>query len=120
LSSVVPQSLANHFGTLNAVVPPFLNMVDFAHRLLGPSPLQYISSRLNKASNHYIPEWNPYMPQVRPACWQLLTLFHLLYLSAYLQHAVTTPCPSVVNPVVRNSIQARLADRWLDNDETEL
>jgi D-lactate dehydrogenase len=56
-------SLANHFGALNAAVPPFLNVVDFAHRLLGPSPLQYISSRLNRASNHLIPEWNPYMPK---------------------------------------------------------
>jgi len=59
------QSLANHFGALNTAVPPFLNVVDFAHRLLGPSPLQYISSRLNKVSNHLIPEWNPYMPRVR-------------------------------------------------------
>ena len=61
---VAVQSLANNFSKLNAMVPPLLNVVDFAHRLLGPSPLQYISSRLNKASNHLIPEWNPYMPKV--------------------------------------------------------
>jgi hypothetical protein len=63
------------------MVPPLLNVVDFAHRLLGPSPLQYISSRLNKASNHLIPEWNPYMPKVRSS---RLTWWFL--------HVCCTPC----------------------------
>ena len=70
------QSLANNFSKLNAMVPPFLNAVDFAHRLLGPSPLQYISSRLNKASNHLIPEWNPYMPRVRSCCLSVHPVHH--------------------------------------------
>lgn len=59
------QRLANNFGAINASVPKLLNVVDFAHRLLGPKPLEYISSGLNKASRNYIPQWNPYMPSVR-------------------------------------------------------
>ena len=58
------QRLANNFGAINASVPTFLNIVDFAHRLVGPKPLEYISSMLNKASGNYIPEWNRYMPKV--------------------------------------------------------
>lgn len=58
--------MATNFGAINATVPKFLNVVDFAHRLVGPKPLSYISSVLNKASGNYIPQWNPYMPSVRP------------------------------------------------------
>lgn len=61
---MVVQSLAKHFGAINATVPTFLNAVDLAHKLLGPSPLEYISSRLNKATGNMVPAWNPYMPQV--------------------------------------------------------
>lgn len=56
-------SVANYFGVMNAVVPPLLNVVSFAHSLLGPSPLEYISSRLNKVSGNMVPEWNSYMPK---------------------------------------------------------
>ena len=61
------QRLANNFGMINATVPTVLNVVDFAHRLVGPKPLEYISSMLNRASGHFIPEWNPYMPRVSAA-----------------------------------------------------
>ena len=60
------QSMANHYGTFAAAVPPVLNLVDFAHRLVGPKPLEYISSTMNRMSNHLVPTWNPYMPRVRP------------------------------------------------------
>ena len=59
------QRLANNFGAINASVPTFLNLVDFAHRLVGPKPLEYLSSVLNRATGNYIPEWNRYMPRVR-------------------------------------------------------
>ena len=61
------QRLANNFGAINASVPTFLNIVDFAHRLVGPKPLEYISSGLNKLSSNYVPAWNPYMPRVSAA-----------------------------------------------------
>ena len=60
------QSMANHYGAFAAAVPPVLNLVDFAHRLVGPKPLEYISSAMNRMSNHLVPTWNPYMPRVRP------------------------------------------------------
>ncbi len=47
-------------------MPTFLNIVDLAHRLVGPKPLEYLSTVINKASRNYIPEWNKYMPRVRP------------------------------------------------------
>ncbi len=40
-----------------------LNLVHLAHRLVGPTPLQLVSSWLNGASNHMIPVWNPYLPK---------------------------------------------------------
>ena len=49
-----------------AAVPPFLNLVDFAHRLVGPKPLEYLSGAMNRVSNHLVPTWNPYMPRVSP------------------------------------------------------
>lgn len=55
--------VANNFGTLTAAVPPFLNFVDGLHRVVGPKPLQAISTLLNKASGNLVPEWNPYMPR---------------------------------------------------------
>jgi D-lactate dehydrogenase len=50
-----------------STVPPFLNMVDFAHRLVGPKPLEYLSGVMNRASGRLIPTWNPYMPRVGAA-----------------------------------------------------
>lgn len=58
------QRLANNFGMVNYSVPKFLNVVDFAHRLVGPKLLEFLSSVMNKASMNYIPEWNKYMPKV--------------------------------------------------------
>ena len=59
------QSMANNYGVFAAAVPPVLNVVDFAHRLVGPKPLEYLSGAMNKMSNHLVPTWNPYMPRVR-------------------------------------------------------
>eukprot|EP00210_Caulerpa_lentillifera_P003146 g3006.t1 len=56
-------SLANNFGFMNTLVPPFLNMVSLTHRLLGSSTLSSISGALNRWSGNYIPTWNPYMPK---------------------------------------------------------
>lgn len=50
-----------------SAVPKLLNVVDFAHRVVGPKPLEYISGAINRASGHAIPEWNPYMPRARPS-----------------------------------------------------
>lgn len=55
--------LANNFGLVNASVPKLLNAVDAAHKLLGPKPLQLVSSFLNRVTDHYVPAWNPYMPK---------------------------------------------------------
>ena len=60
--------LANNYGAFVSAVPKLLNVVDFAHRVVGPKPLEYISSAINRASGHTIPEWNPYMPRARPRC----------------------------------------------------
>ena len=58
------QALANNFGAFSKIVPPFLNTVNLAHSIVGPRPLQYISSALNRLSGNMVPEWNPYMPKV--------------------------------------------------------
>ena len=47
------------------MVPPLLNMVDFAHRLVGPKPLEFLSRTLNKGTGNIVPTWNPYLPRVR-------------------------------------------------------
>ena len=58
------QALANNFGAFSKIVPPFLNTINLAHSIVGPRPLQYISSALNRLSGNMVPEWNPYMPKV--------------------------------------------------------
>jgi D-lactate dehydrogenase len=58
------QGVAKNYAGFVSTVPAILNVVDFAHRLVGPKPLEYISSAMNKASGHLIPVWNPYMPRV--------------------------------------------------------
>ena len=58
------QALANNFGAFSRIVPPFLNTINLAHSIVGPRPLQYISSALNRLSGNMVPEWNPYMPKV--------------------------------------------------------
>lgn len=62
------QRVASNYGAFVSTVPAFLNVVDFAHRLVGPKPLEYLSSAMNRASGHMIPTWNPYMPRVRGSC----------------------------------------------------
>jgi len=59
----ISMTLANNFGLMNAVVPPFLNAVSLTHRLVGSTPLVKISESLNRLSKNYIPTWNPYMPK---------------------------------------------------------
>ena len=58
------QAIANNFSMAAAAVPPLLNVVDAAHRVVGAAPLTYVSSLLNRMSGHLIPTWNPYMPRV--------------------------------------------------------
>lgn len=55
--------LANNFGLINASVPKLLNAVNLAHKVVGPKPLEAISRWLNRATGHFVPVWNPYMPK---------------------------------------------------------
>jgi len=55
--------VANNFGAVGAAVPPLLNAVSLAHRVLGEAPLKAVSSWLNRVTDHYVPVWNPYMPR---------------------------------------------------------
>ena len=71
-STCLLQSIANHFGTVASVVPNFLNIVDFAHRVVGPKPLQFLSDMSMKLPGHIMPRWNPYMPRVCPSTSPLL------------------------------------------------
>ena len=66
------QRLANNFGAFTNMVPPLLNMVDFAHRLVGPKPLEFLSKTLNKGTGNIVPTWNPYLPRVRSCFVPLL------------------------------------------------
>lgn len=59
------QSLADNFGPVAWSMNKLLNVVSFANGVLGAWPLKTISSALNKATGHMVPEWNPYMPKVR-------------------------------------------------------
>lgn len=69
--------MANNYGVFALAVPPVLNIVDFAHRLVGPKPLEYISGAMNKMSNHLVPTWNPHMPRVSALRYFLLTYRHV-------------------------------------------
>ena len=62
-ASGASMTVANNFATLAAAVPPFLNAVDAAHRVVGAAPLAAVSSVLNAVSGNYVPAWNPYMPR---------------------------------------------------------
>lgn len=62
-ASAVADSIADNFGAVAWVMNKALNVVSLAHGILGATPLKSISTALNKASNHMIPEWNPYMPK---------------------------------------------------------
>jgi len=54
--------LANNFATTAAAGRGVLAALDLAHGLVGPRPLAWISSALNKASGRLVPEWNASMP----------------------------------------------------------
>ena len=56
-------SLSKRMSTITTVVPPFLNLVDVARKVLGPAALESISGALNKVSGRSIPTWNEYMPR---------------------------------------------------------
>lgn len=62
-ASRAADAVASHFGALNAAVPPLLNAVSLAHRVLGPKPLEWTSTWLNRLSGHVVPTWNPHMPK---------------------------------------------------------
>lgn len=57
---------ANNFKLISRGAPALLNTVDFFHGLLGPRVLEVVSGTLNKWTNHLVPQWNPYIPKVRP------------------------------------------------------
>ncbi len=61
-----PQSVANNFSTTAWAFNKLLNVVSAAHSVLGAAPLKAVSSTLNRLTGHMVPEWNPYMPKVRP------------------------------------------------------
>lgn len=54
---------ANNFTMINNSVPTLLNTVNMAHKVLGPKPLEIISSWMNKMSGRVVPVWNPYLPK---------------------------------------------------------
>lgn len=62
-ASRVADMLANNFGTVAWSMNKLLGAVNIAHSVLGAWPLKTISSALNKATGHMVPEWNPYMPK---------------------------------------------------------
>jgi D-lactate dehydrogenase len=62
-ASKVADVVANNFGATAWTFNKLLTAVDVAHSVLGPGVLKGVSGALNKASNHMVPEWNPYMPK---------------------------------------------------------
>jgi len=56
-------AVASHFGALNSAVPVLLNAVSLAHKVLGPKPLEWTSSWLNRVTGRAIPVWTPHMPR---------------------------------------------------------
>lgn len=55
--------IASNFGATAWTMNKLLNVVNVAHGILGSWPLKTISSALNRATGHFVPEWNPYMPK---------------------------------------------------------
>lgn len=96
--------MANNYGAFVSAVPALLNVVDFAHRLVGPKPLEYISGALNRVSGHYIPEWNPYMPRARaPASLVLKDPFPAEWRPYSLEHACRM-CAGACLPAVSRDV----------------
>lgn len=62
-ASRLADAVANNFGAAAWAMNKMLSVVNVAHSVLGPWPLKTISSALNKATGHFVPEWNPYMPK---------------------------------------------------------
>ena len=59
--------MADNFGATAWAFNKLLNVVNAVHSVVGATPLKAISSALNKASGHVVPEWNPYMPKASRA-----------------------------------------------------
>jgi D-lactate dehydrogenase len=58
--------LADSMGAVTAAVPPFLNAVDLARRVVGAGTLASISGALNRWSGRVVPTYNAYMPKGAP------------------------------------------------------
>lgn len=59
-----PQRVAKNLSTFVTGARGLLSVVDTVHGVVGPKPLELISSTLNRWTNHMVPVWNPYMPKV--------------------------------------------------------
>jgi len=55
--------VANNFGPISKAIPPFLNVVSLAHRIIGNLPMTAIATTAWGVSNNYLPLWNRYMPR---------------------------------------------------------
>jgi len=55
--------VASHFGKIMGLVPPLLDTVSLAHRVLGTYPMQSIANAVWGVGNNMLPLWNPYMPR---------------------------------------------------------
>jgi len=55
--------VANNFGSISQLIPPFLNVVSLAHRVLGTWTMGRIGWGSWRVSNNYLPLWNQYMPR---------------------------------------------------------
>ena len=56
--------MADNFGATAWAFNKLLGVANLAHSVLGATPLKAVTSALNKATGHVMPEWNPYMPKV--------------------------------------------------------
>ena len=55
--------VANNFGPISRAIPPLLNVVSLAHRIIGNLPMTAIATTAWGVSNNYLPLWNQYMPR---------------------------------------------------------
>ena len=61
--AAVAAFLASHFGTVSALVPPFLNIVSVVHSVIGSRPMNWIAGTVWGVGNNMVPLWNQYMPR---------------------------------------------------------
>jgi D-lactate dehydrogenase len=60
-------ALARNFSATVTAGRGVLAVLDGMHGLVGPKPLQWVSSTLNRVTDHLVPVWNPYMPTAAAA-----------------------------------------------------